>query len=136
MKQLISFHPIFDPIAKTLDFSNIPNFSVDKLYAVINTTRNQPIYVPGAPGLGYSTITGGGEVLTLQWDTSSYSTGDLLNVYYDTPAEDETNEILLKVAEYMERILRELKVQSIILSEGLNIKNEDIDELRNSDSDL
>lgn len=134
MKQLISFQPLFDPTAKTLDFSNVPNFNIEKLYAVINITRNQPLYVPGAPGLGYSTITGNGQVLTLQFNTSGYNSGDLLNVYYDTP--DESTTMLPQIHEVLERILREIKIQSFLLAEGLNIKNEDIDELRNSDADL
>jgi hypothetical protein len=135
MKQLLTFQPIMDPSAGTLDFSTVPNFDINKLYAVINITQNQPIYVPGAPGLGYSAISGDGKILTLQWTISSYGTGDLLNVYYDVPDGQVTNAILTQIAETLATIHREIAVQTHILSEGLNIREADIDDLRNANSD-
>jgi hypothetical protein len=135
MKQLLTFQPTMNPAAGTLDFSTVPNFDINKLYAVINITQNQPIYVPGAPGLGYSAISGDGKILTLQWTISSYGTGDLLNVYYDVPDGQITNAFLAQIAETLTMIHREIAVQTHILSEGLNIREADIDDLRNADFD-
>ena len=135
MKQLLTFQPIMNPETGTLDFSTVPNFDINKLYAVINITQNQPIYVPGAPGLGYSQISGNGQILTLQWTISSYGTGDLLNVYYDVPEVQDTNAILTKISETLDLMYREMAVQTHVLAEGLNINNGDVDDMRNADSE-
>ena len=134
MKQLLTFQPIMNPAAGTLDFSTVPNFDINKLYAVINITQNQPIYVPGASGLGYSSISGNGKILTLQWTISSYGTGDQLNVFYDVPEVQVTNAILTKISETLDLIYRELTVQTDVLAEGLNIDNGDVEDLRNAES--
>lgn len=131
MKQLITFQPIINPTAGTLDFSTIPNFDINKLYAVVDITQNQPLYVPGAPGLGYTSLVG--SVMTLQWNISTYSSGDLLNVYYDAPEEQNTNAILTQMAETLALIYREMAVQTHVLAEGLNINNGDVDDMRNAD---
>lgn len=87
-KQLITFVPTFTPGAAnagTLDFRGMePRFELDKLYAVINVTRNQLLYVPGGSGLGLvNTDAQPADVLTLQLDTSTYSDTDDLNVIYE-----------------------------------------------------
>lgn len=140
MKQLLLVEPLFNPTAKTLDFYLVPNFSIDKLYGVINITRNQILYAPGATGLGLSSIglglLGTQTLITLQWDTSSYSTSDELNIYYDadpgylsnTPM--EMGGMLQKIAETENQILAELKLMNFILAQGLNIQD-DIERLRN-----
>lgn len=140
MKQLLNVDPLFNPTAKTLDFCVVPNFQIDKLYAVINVTRNQILYAPGAPGLGQSSIgqgAGGGQtLLTLQWDTSSYSSSDELNIYYDADPGFLSNNpmeyggMLQQIAEANNQILAELKVMNLILAQGLNIQD-DIERLRN-----
>jgi len=89
-KQLITFVPTFAPGAAnagTLDFRGMePRFELDKLYAVINVTRNQLLYVPGGNGLGLvSTDAQPADVLTLEIDTSTYSAADNLNVIYEVP---------------------------------------------------
>jgi hypothetical protein len=87
-KQLITFVPVFTPGAAnagTLDFRAMePRFELDKLYAVINVTRNQLLYVPGGTGLGLVvTNEQPASVITLELDTSSYSSTDDLNVIYE-----------------------------------------------------
>ena len=116
MKKLINFTPQFNPTNKTLDFGAWSNFDINKLYAVINVTRNQILYAPGAPNLGISSISG--SVITLSYDTSSYSSSDILNVYYEaepgyesnTPKEMGGN--LQNIAETLNQILVELKVMN------------------------
>ena len=138
MKQLILFTPQFNPTNKTLDFSAWPNFDINKLYAVINVTRNQILYAPGAPNLGLSSISG--SVLTLSFDTTSYSTTDTLNVYYDTSAGYESNTPLESggnlqaINETLNQILVELKVMNFIQSEAfsrtVSFRTEELQQLR------
>jgi hypothetical protein len=129
MKILSSFNPAFNAASKTLDFSLMQDFNIDRLYAVINITRNQPIYIPGAPGLGTTAIEGA--KITLSYDTTGFSDADELSVYYSaTDSRNESNlalEIggnLQKQTELLTRMLLELRIQNVMLKEGLNIKDE------------
>ena len=138
MKQLINFIPQFNPTNKTLDFSAWPNFEINKLYAVINVTRNQILYAPGAPNLGISSVSG--SLITLSFDTSSYSSSDILNVYYDAAPGFESNTPmefggqLQMMQETLSQILVELKLQSFLYSEGfsriINLRTEELEQLR------
>lgn len=137
MKILNTFQPAFNPTAKTLDFSLLPGFSVNKLYAVINVTRGVPIYVAGASGLGISA--NAGLVITLNYDTSTHDGADSLNIYYEanhTSATElnmarESGGQVQKSTEMLNLILIELQVISNILAIGLNI-TDDLDTLRDN----
>jgi len=141
MKQLLNYNPAFTPGASgtgTLDFSTFPAFDRTRLYAVINITQNVPLYIAGAPGLGMASNSAGSLVI-LSTSTATQSNTDVLNVYYETdavlqPLENndaaERNGNLAYQTELLSMILAELKVQSILLKEGLNIKDE-LDQLRN-----
>lgn len=133
MKQLIEFDPIFNPIDRTLDFSALPDFDINKLYGVINLTRNQPIYAPGASGLGLSAFTK--SIVTLQFDTTTYASRDKLNVYYKTGSIETNTPVELGgqaqlTQETANQILIELKLMNWILSQGLNINREDVTAMR------
>ena len=145
MKQLINFSPLFTPGPAnqgTLDFTAYPNFNIDRLYAVINVTRNAAMYIPGATGLGLYSVTNqpgynwNPSILTLSLDTSTYHTSDQLLVFYDTAPGRESNNPqesggqLQNIAESNRQILIELKVQSYILAQGLNINKDDMDAWR------
>ena len=112
-KTLLDFKPSFDPVLRTLDFRLFPDFTVSKLFAVINITQNTPIYIPGASGYGISSING--QIITLSYDTSSHSASDILNVYYS-----EKENITLSNDETLKAMLTELRVHSIILIEHLH----------------
>jgi hypothetical protein len=136
MKQLLSFTPLFDPVAKTLDFGGMNgSFAIDKLYAVINVTRNTPLYIPGAAGYGITGING--PKITLTFDTSTHRSSDLINVFYDTAGTIDANAALenggqLQVLqETMTLVLAELRVTNILLSQGLNIDYNDAVNFRN-----
>jgi hypothetical protein len=132
MKSLISFRPVFVPGGPglgSLDFRAWPNFDTEKLYAVINVTRNAPIYIPGAPNLGVSDQQF--SKIFLLADTSTHLATDNLNVYYETSntiletnAAQEAGGNLDRLTFLQEQILIELKVQNVLLREGLNIKEE------------
>ena len=142
MKQLISISPVFTPGSTgvgTLDFSSLPNFDISKLYAVINVTRSTPIFVPGTSNYGISSVIN--SVITLSFDTSTHSTSDILGVYYDTDPGNssvfnnnvamEAGGNLQKMYEDQRQILNELRVMNYVLATGLNIKQDDVDSLRN-----
>jgi hypothetical protein len=112
-KTLLDFKPSFDPVLRTLDFRLFPDFTVSKLFAVINVTQNTPIYIPGASGYGISSING--QIITLSYDTSLHSASDILNVYYS-----EKENISLSGDDTLKAILTELRVHSIILIEHLH----------------
>ena len=136
MKQLINFNPFFDPTAKTLDFRLFPNFQSDLLYGVINVTRNQILYAPGTSTYGGTwTIP---TLLTLTFDTTTYATTDLLNVYYETQPGTIYNNGPIEKGGYLEAtymtsqlILAELRVQTFMLAEAFRISQQDVDFARN-----
>lgn len=138
MKQLLSFQPVFTPGAAgagTLDFSQMPGFQANRLYAVINLTRNTTIYVPGTTTYGASNISY--SVITLAYNTSTHSTTDDLSVFYDTDPGSvygnyalENNGNLQKLLETNKLMLAELMVMNYALSTGLNIRQDDIEAIR------
>ena len=140
MKQLITFNPTFTPGAAglgTVDFSGWGGFDATRLYAIINITQNIPLYIAGAPGLGMANNSAG-SLVVLSTNTATHASTDRLNVYYETdaglyPLENndaaERNGNLAYQTELLSMILAELKVMSILLKEGLNIKDE-LDQLR------
>jgi len=125
MKQLTIYKPTFSTANNTLDFSTLPNFKFSKLYAVINTTQNVPLYIAGAPNLG-ATNPGGGPLVTLSVNTTTYNPSDNLNIYYDDlDGFDSFSQYNVrysnqKIIEVLEQLLIETKVTNLILSEGLN----------------
>lgn len=143
MKSLLNFTPVFVPGGPGLgylDFSAYPNFDTHKLYAVINVTRNIPIYIPGAPNLGASDV----QIakIYLSADTSTHSNTDVLNIYYETSntaletnAAQEVGGNLERLADLQEQILIELRVISILLNEGLNTSESDLEAIRESQID-
>ena len=90
----------------------------------------------GAPGLGISSTANSGKKITLAYDTSSHDATDKLNIYYDTSSGNESNRPLEtggnleNIADLLDQILREMRVNNMILAQGLNIKD-DLDALRN-----
>lgn len=136
MKQLLNYNPLFDPVAKTLDFGGMnSSFAIDKLYAVINVTRNTPLYIPGAAGYGITGIKG--TKITLTYDTSTHSSSDLINVFYDTAGTFDANAAfenggqLQLLQETMTLVLSELRVTNMLLASGLNIDYNDAVVYRN-----
>ena len=143
MKQLINFEPVFTPGAAnvgTLDFTQYSGFQGDLLYGVINVTRNQILYAPGASTYGG---TWAGPILTLSFNTSSYATNDELTVYYETqPVAGNINTLFNNTA--VERggmlnalyilntqMLTELRILNFMLASEFRVKHDDLDRLRN-----
>jgi hypothetical protein len=123
MKSLIQYKPQFNPTDGTLNFQTLGSFNINRLYGVINVTRNSILYAPGAEGYGAISVVR--EIVTVETDTTTHAATDLLNVYYETDAQqDETAQ------ELQQQILTELKVMNQILAQGLNINSRDVDDLR------
>jgi len=141
MKTLLDFKPSFDPTAKTLDFSLYDDFSINRLFAVINVTQNTPLYIPGASGYGVSSISGGGTILTLTCSTTGHSASDILNVYYSVEAPMDNRPVekggnLQSMNENLQNILTELQVISIILMENMHRNSLTIDDLQRLREDI
>lgn len=84
MKNLITPSYIFTPGASgvgTLD-TNITNFDIRLLIAVVNITREEIIYAPALSGRGYTNING--DTITLEYNTTGQASTDILHFFYDS----------------------------------------------------
>ena len=84
MKNLITPSYVFTPGLSgvgTID-TNIINFDIKLLYAIVNVTREAIIYTPAISGRGYTSITG--DTITLEFSTTGMSSGDILQFIYDS----------------------------------------------------
>lgn len=94
-KKILNFSPTFTPASRTLNFSAYTQFQLKNLLAVVNVTRGTTIYAIGQSGLGFTAFSSG--VLTLEFDTTTHSAGDVLSIFYDT----FTTELPLQSDEYV-----------------------------------
>jgi len=141
MKTLLDFKPSFDPTAKTLDFSLYDDFSINRLFAVINVTQNTPLYIPGASGYGVSSISGGGTILTLTCSTTGHSASDILNVYYSVEAPMDNRPVekggnLQSMNETLQAILTELQVHSVIFLDHFHRNSLTVNDLQKIREDI
>lgn len=86
MKQVLAFNPTFTPGGSgvgTLNFSGYSGFSLRGLLAVINETQNGALIYCPAAGNGYTAYNSGTSTITLAFDTTGYSSGDVLSCLYD-----------------------------------------------------
>jgi len=83
MKQALTFNPTFTASAGTLNFTGLAGgFSLNRLQAVINNTRNAIIYCP-AMGSGYGYSNFAANTITLQYSTVGMADSDSLTCLYD-----------------------------------------------------
>lgn len=90
MKQLIGKdigNYVFDKTAKTITFSNV-SFTQEQILLITNTTIQTIIYSFADSTLGGTLI---GSVLTLNFDTTSMSNTDKLQIYVDIPDTTQLN---------------------------------------------
>lgn len=99
MKNLINPPFVFTPGSSGVGTikTNITNFDIRSLYAIINITREIIIYAPSLSGRGYTAISG--DLITLESDTSTHNGADLLQFIYESTASypsivDVTGELL------------------------------------------
>lgn len=84
MKNLITPSYIFTPGVSGVGTiqTNIANFDIKLLLAIINVTRETIIYSSALSGKGYTAISD--STITLEFDTSTYSSTDILQTFYDS----------------------------------------------------
>jgi hypothetical protein len=83
MKTVLVPNPTFNPAAKTLNFSAVPGFQLNRLFAVIDQTKNEIIYAVSSPGLGFTSFAA--NILTLEKNTNvaGFNAGNSLICVYD-----------------------------------------------------
>ena len=87
MKRAVQYSYTFLPVSNSLNLSAIPNFNINKLFAVLDTTsvaagsNNGILYAAGQPGLGYTSLSGG--VMILQASMAGCTPQDSLMIIYD-----------------------------------------------------
>lgn len=81
MKAFITPTYTFDASAKTVDLSNIPDFDIKRLLAIINQTAGILIYSTASATLGYASEADG--IVTLDFDTTTMSDTDDLQIVYE-----------------------------------------------------
>jgi hypothetical protein len=79
MKQLTT-SPVFNPTARTLDFSAVSDFFPARLLGVVDATAGQILFNPAPAGF---CGTWNGNVLTLQCGTSGLSASDKILAFFD-----------------------------------------------------
>ena len=121
MKQIVDAYT-FLPSTRQIIFPTFQTMDIDRLLLITNiTATGRPnIYVFTGAGVGgsvpYVDTVGGviiGNLLTLQYDTTSMSATDNLQIFYDYPDDESVREVedrrLQDTNELLGKILEELK---------------------------
>jgi hypothetical protein len=99
MKKLLGTDTVgsytFDPIAKTITFSNLAqSLTLANILLITNTTANTIIYNFADPLSG--AVSFNNNVLTLDYNTSSMNASDVLQIYVDVESYEESLQALLR----------------------------------------
>lgn len=102
MKKLISNYT-FNPSAKTITFSDYDSIDLESLLLITNVTDNIIIYNFADPNLG-----GGvnGNTVTLTYDTTTMSSTDALQIYYDDNSDTQMTEELFHLFNRFLRLMQ------------------------------
>jgi hypothetical protein len=99
MKSFIAPSYTFTPGASgvgTVNLSGISGFDIKYLVAVINQTRGVVIYSTGDTATRYTNLSG--TTLTLNVDTSTHNSGDVLQVIYEVTSSDPLTDTQLRAS--------------------------------------
>src|SRR5574343_231193 len=108
MKKLIENYT-FNPPTKEVVFLDYTTINLERILIITNVTTNTIIY-NFANSLQGGSIDG--NVLTLNYNTSSMSNTDKLQIYYetiDTPASEETLQLLLTMVQNSDNSIQLIK---------------------------
>jgi hypothetical protein len=99
MKKLLGTDTVgsytFNPGAKTVTFSNLQqDLTLANILLITNTTANTIIYNFADPTTG--AISFNNNILTLDYDTSSMNSSDILQIYVDVESYEESLHTLLR----------------------------------------
>lgn len=97
VKQVNTNPVIFNPTAKTLDFSAWNSFDIRRLMAVINDSRNVLIYAIANNGIGLIKEFSTNTLIKLQCDTTNHAPNDILTVLYDEALQFEITNFSLSL---------------------------------------
>lgn len=120
MKQLITNYS-FNKTSKTVTFTGFTSINLERVLIITNVNTNQIIYNFAGSG---GTVSG--NVLTLDYDTSSMSNNDELQIWYwlesTSPVYDgEATEVTAQATAWqMERLLNLLRPLGIVTGAGSN----------------
>lgn len=99
----------FDASAQTVTFNTTDVITLEQLLIITNVTTNKIIYNFADPNAGGSIIN---NILTLDFDTTSMSSGDKLQIFVDnilTPSSDETLQLVGEQTELLRRMTKLLE---------------------------
>jgi hypothetical protein len=108
MKALLETYT-FSPSTKQVTFITTQTITLERLLLITNVTTNQIIYNFADPSAG-GTITN--NVLTLNYNTTSMSASNKLQIYIDngySPSSDETLQLVNEQTELMRRMTKLLE---------------------------
>ena len=111
----------FDAAAQTVTFNTTDVITLEQLLIITNVTTNQIIYNFADPNAGGSIAN---NVLTLNFNTTSMSSSDKLQIFLDnilTPASDETLQLVGEQNELMRRITKLLEPSARASTSGLQM---------------
>jgi len=111
----------FDAAAQTVTFNATDVITLEQLLIITNVTTNKIIYNFADPNSG-GTIAN--NVLTLNFDTTSMSSSDKLQIFLDnilTPASDETLQLVGEQTELLRRMTKLLEPSSRASNAGLQM---------------
>lgn len=109
----------FNAASKQITFNTPSSVSLDQVLVITNVTRNIIIYNFADPSAGGS-ITN--NVLTLTYNTTAMSNGDILQIFLDnlaTPSSDEMIAVLQEQNDHMLRIIKLLEPSGRANSAGM-----------------
>jgi len=99
----------FDATAKTVTFNTTDTITLEQLLIITNVTTNQIVYNFADPNAGGNIAS---NVLTLDYDTTSMSSTDKLQIFFDnvaTPASDESLQLINEQTELLRRMIKLLE---------------------------
>jgi hypothetical protein len=120
MKALLETYT-FSPSTKQVTFITNQTITLERLLLITNVTTNQIIYNFADPNAG-GTITN--NVLTLNYNTTSMSASNKLQIYIDnalTPSSDETLQLVNEQTELLRRMTKLLEPSSRATAAGLQM---------------
>ena len=91
----------FDASLKTVTFDDYTSISLDGVLLITNVTDGVGIFQFNSPTLGGTVAT---NVLTLEYDTTTMSDTDNLQIWYDDGVQLANNEVLNSLYEVCERL--------------------------------
>lgn len=97
----------FSAASKQVTFNTASTISLSQLLIITNVTTNQIIYNFADPNAG-GTVTN--NVLTLDYDTTSMSDTDTLQVFLDNLSTPASNDMLIAMQEQNDHLLRMIKL--------------------------